>query len=128
MVSFDGFRPEGSEPIYMQIVSFVKRGIVSGEVPPGEEMPSRRMLSALLGVNPNTVQKACRMLEEEGILSSHTGAKSFVTYTPEKRDELRMELLGAGVKASVLALKRLGITFDEAVRLMRRAWEEDQDK
>lgn len=128
MVSFDGFRPDGSEPIYIQIVSYVKRGIVSGEVPSGDEMPSRRMLSALLGVNPNTVQKACRMLEEEGILSSHTGAKSFVTYTPERREELRIELLGAGVKASVKALKRLGITFDDAVRLMRRAWEEDEDK
>ncbi len=128
MVSFDGFRPEGSEPIYLQIVGYIKRGIVAGEIPSGDELPSRRMLSALLGVNPNTVQKACRMLEEEGILVSHTGAKSFVTYTPEKRDELRVELLAAGAKASVLALKRLGITLEEAVALIGRAWEEDENK
>ena len=105
MVSFDGFRPEGSEPIYLQIVGYIKRGIVAGEIPSGDELPSRRMLSALLGVNPNTVQKACRMLEEEGILVSHTGAK-----------------------ASVLALKRLGITLEEAVALIGRAWEEDENK
>ena len=61
MVSFGGFRPEGSEPIYLQIVGYIKRGIVAGEIPSGDELPSRRMLSALLGVNPNTVQKACRM-------------------------------------------------------------------
>ena len=128
MVSFDGFRPEGSEPIYLQIVGYIKRGIVVGEIPSGDELPSRRMLSALLGVNPNTVQKACRMLEEERILVSHTGAKSFVTYTPEKRDELRVELLAAGAKASVLALKRLGITLEEAVALIGRAWEEDENK
>ena len=59
---------------------------------------------------------------------SHTGAKSFVTYTPEKRDELRVELLAAGAKASVLALKRLGITLEEAVALIGRAWEEDENK
>ena len=73
MVSFDGFRPEGSEPIYLQIVGLISSvGIVAGEIPSGDELPSRRMLSALLGVNPNTVQKACRMLEEERILVSHT--------------------------------------------------------
>ena len=85
MVSFEGFKPDGSEPIYLQIVNHVKRGIVSGEIPDGDELPSRRMLSALLGVNPNTVQKACRMLEEEGILVSHAGSKSFVTFTAERR-------------------------------------------
>ena len=128
MVSFEGFKPEGGAPIYLQIVGYIKRGIVAGTIADGDELPSRRMLSALLGVNPNTVQKACRMLEEERILVSHTGAKSFVTYTPEKRDELRVELLAAGAKASVLALKRLGITLEEAVALIGRAWEEDENK
>ena len=93
MVSFEGFKPDGSEPIYLQIVNHVKRGIVSGEIPDGDELPSRRMLSALLGVNPNTVQKACRMLEEEGILVSHAGSKSFVTFTAERREELTAELV-----------------------------------
>lgn len=127
MVSFKGFRPEGSEPIYLQIVGFVKRGIVSGEIPDGDEMPSRRILSALLGVNPNTVQKACRQLEEEGILVSHAGSKSFVTYTPERRERLTAELVAAGAAAAALKLKRMGITLEEALELIRRAWREDDE-
>ena len=127
-MSLENLELDGRGPIYLQIVRFVRRGVVAGTIRDGEEMPSRRAVSALLGVNPNTVQKACRMLEEEGILVSHTGAKSFVTYTPEKRDELRVELLAAGAKASVLALKRLGITLEEAVALIGRAWEEDENK
>ena len=128
MVSFEGFRPEGSAPIYQQIVTYVKRGIVAGEIPDGDELPSRRMLSALLGVNPNTVQKACRILEEEGILVSHAGAKSFVICTPEKRDELRGELVVEGAAAAALQLKQMGVTLDEAIRLISRAWEEDKDQ
>ncbi len=126
LISFEGFKPDGNEPIYLQIVGYVKRGIVSGEIASGEELPSRRMLSALLGVNPNTAQKACRMLEEEGILVSHTGAKSYVTYTEEKRRALTTELVADGVRAAALRLKHLGITLDEAIRLISRAWEEDE--
>ena len=126
LISFEGFKPDGNEPIYLQIVGYVKRGIVSGEIASGEELPSRRMLSALLGVNPNTAQKACRMLVEEGILVSHTGAKSYVTYTEEKRRALTTELVADGVRAAALRLKHLGITLDEAIRLISRAWEEDE--
>ena len=128
MLSFSGFRLEDGSPIYQQIIRYLEQGIAAGTIRDGDGLPSRRVLSAQLGVNPNTVQKACRMLEEEGILVSHTGAKSFVTYTPEKRDELRVELLAAGAKASVLALKRLGITLEEAVALIGLAWEEDENK
>ena len=126
LVSFEGFRPEGNEPIYLQIVGYIKRGIVSGEIPDGDELPSRRMLSALLGVNPNTVQKACRLLEEEGILVSRTGSKSFVVCTDEKRAELTEELVSAGVAEAAVRLKQMGLTLEEAVRLLSRAWEEDK--
>ena len=57
---------------------YVKRGVVSGAIVDGDELPSRRVVSALLGVNPNTVQKAYRALEDEGLIESHTGAKSRV--------------------------------------------------
>ena len=124
MVSFEGFKPDGSEPIYLQIVNHVKRGIVSGEIPDGDELPSRRMLSALLGGNPNT----CRMLEEEGILVSHAGSKSFVTFTAGRREELTAELVVSGATAAALKLKQLGITLEEAIRLISRAWEEDERK
>ena len=43
--------------IYQQILLFIKRGVIVGTIKDGDELPSRRVLSALLGVNPNTVQK-----------------------------------------------------------------------
>ena len=74
MISFDHFIPNDQSPIYQQIILYIKQGIAAGVIRNGDEMPSRRTLSALLGVNPNTVQKSYKLLEEEGIISSTPGA------------------------------------------------------
>ena len=71
MISFDDFLMEDGIPIYLQIILWLKRGIASGQIRDGDELPSRRVLSARLGVNPNTVQKAYRLLEEEAHLLRH---------------------------------------------------------
>ena len=54
MVSFSSFSMEAGVPIYLQIMLHLKRGIVAGTVTDGDELPSRRVLSSLLGVNPNS--------------------------------------------------------------------------
>ena len=64
LLAFDSFRMEEGVPIYLQIMRFVERSIAAGTARDQEELPSRRTLSAMLGVNPNTVQKAYRLLEE----------------------------------------------------------------
>ena len=68
MISFEGFKTEDGTPVYQQILLYIKRGAVAGTIADGDDLPSRRMLSALLGINPNTVQKAFRLLEEEGLI------------------------------------------------------------
>ena len=78
MLSFSGFRLEDGSPIYQQIIRYLEQGIAAGTIRDGDGLPSRRVLSAQLGVNPNTVQKAYRLLEEEGLIQSHPGAKSCV--------------------------------------------------
>ena len=76
MISFEQFRMQGDAPIYMQIITYIKQGIVARTILDGDELPSRRVLSATLGVNPMTVQKAYKMLEDEGLIQSRAGAKS----------------------------------------------------
>lgn len=122
MISFEQFFMEDGSPIYLQIVQYVKRGIVAGTVTDGDELPSRRMLSARLGVNPNTVQKAYRMLEEEGLIQSHSGAKSCVAVTTEAVTRVRAELLAEETQGLILAMKQMGVTKEEALGLMERFW------
>lgn len=123
MISFEKFILEDNVPIYLQINGFIKRGIVAGSIQDGDEVPSRRMLSALLGVNPNTVQKSYAMLEEEGLLHSRAGAKSCVRVTEQAVRRLRQEILGAGVKAMVQSMKQMGLTCAQAQQTIADFWE-----
>lgn len=123
MISFDQFVLEDGSPIYVQIIRHIKRGIVAGTIRDGDEMPSRRVLSALLGVNPNTVQKAYRMLEEEGIIASHTGAKSYVVADEAHAAQIRAQLLESDSRSVIGALKQMGLSKEEALALIDKLWD-----
>ena len=122
MVSFAELVLGTGVPIYLQIVLYVKRGMVAGTIQNGDEMPSRRVLSTLLGVNPNTIQKAYRMLEEEGLIWSHAGAKSYAAYTPETIETLRRQLLEADIQTLIEAMKQMDVTKSEAIDLLETLW------
>lgn len=132
MISFDGFSPVEGSPIYLQIVRYVQRRLVAGTIRPGDELPSRRTLSALLGVNPNTIQKACRILEEEGIITSHTGAKSLVAADEAVTARVRQELLEYDAGTLVQGLKEMGIPRAQALDVVARLWDapppEEEDR
>ena len=126
MVSFDRFTLNDGSPIYLQIIRHIKQGIVAGTVADGDEMPSRRMLSALLGVNPNTVQKAYHLLEEEGLVSSRSGAKSYISLTEARIDSVKQEMVSGGVRELVGTVKRMGVSYEEAEVLLRQLWNEEE--
>lgn len=123
MVSFDSFVLGEDGPIYMQIIRFVKQGIASGVIGDQEEIPSRRALSALLGVNPNTIQKACHMLEEDGIIVSRSGAKSYTCVEEGTVERIRRELTMESAAGWVSTMKRLGISREEAFGLAAEIWD-----
>lgn len=125
MITFDGFVMQEGSPIYLQILMYIKRGIIAGFIKDGDELPSRRVLSALLGVNPNTVQKAYRQLEEEGLIQSRAGAKSYVAITEELLGSIRKELLEEDAKGVVRSLKFMGVSKEEAHELINKYWEEE---
>ena len=123
MISFENFIMADGSPIYLQILLYIKRGIIAGIICDGDELPSRRVLSALLGVNPNTVQKAYKLLEDEGLIASRAGAKSCVVVTVAKLAEIRVELLEADAQEAVAKLKLMGVSMEEACELIHKYWE-----
>ena len=123
MISFDSFSMESGIPIYQQILTFIKRGVIAGTITDGDELPSRRVLSALLGVNPNTVQKAYRLLEEEELIASHSGAKSYMLLDENKISGIRRQLLENDGKNIVFALRQMGLTKSDAVALIEKYWD-----
>ena len=128
MVDFSVFVPEDGLPIYLQIIRHVKRAIAAGTVQAGDELPSRRVLSAQLGVNPNTVQKAYKLLEDEGIISSRSGAKSEIALSPELVEQIRRQLLEQEAGLLVRALRQAGLEKEAALALLERLWDESSEE
>ena len=124
MISFEEFILGDSGPIYLQIIRYIKQGIAAGVIGNQEEVPSRRALSALLGVNPNTIQKAYHMLEEEGVITSRSGAKSYTCVERQTVERIRRELLVSDTETWVKAMKQLGVSMEEACALAENIWEE----
>ena len=122
MIRFDNFILEEGIPIYLQIIRYIKQGIAAGTILSDDELPSRRVLSSLLGVNPNTVQKAYRMLEEESLIESRSGAKSYMKLGKEQIQEIRTELIETDAMNAVKKLKQLGISKEEACALLDKYW------
>ena len=123
VISFENFIAEDGIPIYLQIVRHIKRDIVSGVIVNGDEVPSRRFLSAFLGVNPNTIQKAYHILEEEGLMESHSGAKSYMVLDDASVSVVRNQLLENDATSVVNALKQMGLSKEDAVALIEKYWD-----
>ena len=128
LIDFEGFVQTEGQPIYLQIMRYIKQGMASGIIADGEELPSRRALSAYLTVNPNTVQKAYRLLEEEGLVQSHAGAKSVVCATERQRAALRRELTENELRGMVRNMKGMGLTAKEAAALVEKLYAEEENK
>lgn len=76
--------PKNKTPIYEQLVQQLRHQIATGLLMPSEPIPSVRQLSIELGVNPNTIQKAYRQMEQEGLIYTVSGKGSFVTDETER--------------------------------------------
>src|SRR5512140_753055 len=85
-------------PVYQQIVDQVKRDVALGRIANGEKLPTIRQLAAQLVMNPNTIAKAYRQLEQEGIIVTRPGAGAFIanldnTLSKEVRKKMLCEQL-----------------------------------
>ncbi len=114
------FRPNSASgvPIYLQLMEQVKHGIETGALRPGEQLPGIRPLAEELVVNPNTIAKAYRELEHEGVIELRQGAGAFVSAnTPVRRTDT-MRAAQSLIANAVETLRARGITDEEIRRLV----------
>lgn len=128
MLDFKKLELNPSEPVYLQIVSFVKRQIFIGTVEQGESLPSRREMAALLKINPNTVQKAFRLLEEEGLVVTPPNAVSIIHWDEEIYAAIQKELTAGLVVDFVAQAKANGLTLDMVMALLKDAWAKGDER
>ena len=112
-------------PIYVQIKESLCRLILNGVLQEGERMPSVRDLAGQLAINPNTIQRAYRELENEGFIYSMTGKGSFVAPLHEVDHGRRVTKL-AEFRAAALELMQLGSTKEELTAMLSELEQEGQ--
>ena len=107
-----------SRPIYEQVKTTLRKLIVSGAISPDEKLPSVRELASQLVINPNTIQRAYRELEQEGYIISIPGKGSYANLSTQVDEGRKKELLTA-TDEIVAELLYLGVTPDELDRRIR---------
>ena len=108
-----------SIPVYAQIVEQMKRAIATGTLRSGDSVPSLRKAAVNLRINPLTVGKAYKQLEQEGLLETKQGLGSFVTWSGEELKEgYRRETLSRAIDDVLVDAHNLGVSFDDVRRLL----------
>jgi GntR family transcriptional regulator len=118
-------------PAYLQIMGEVKQAISSGELKPGDQLPTVRQLAADLRINFNTVARAYRLLDEEGIISTQHGRGTYIMSpsSTKSRQRVRQQHLVVLSEHFVEEAEKLGFEPDEVRKLIEdqiRAWERER--
>ena len=120
-------RNTSGQPIYSQIASQIKAQILSGELQPGEALPSIRALAKDLKISVITTKRAYDELENAGFLDTVAGKGCFVA---EKNLELirerQMAELEEHLSAAVAIAKRNGVSYEQTRDTLRLFWEEEE--
>lgn len=112
------FSSEG--PIYLQAAEVIRRRILTGEYPPGSAIPSVRELGQEAAVNPNTMQKAMALLEQEGLVYTQRTAGRRVTEHEELIRCVRLKQAYTIIDQCRAQLEGLGFGRQEIDRMLER--------
>ena len=107
------------DPIYEQLASQIKHMIATGELQPGDQLPTVRQVAADLRVNFNTVARAYRLLDEAGLISTQHGRGTYILEppSPEASEKLRHEDLERMTTRYINGAFELGFTPEEVQTL-----------
>jgi len=114
-------------PIYRQIIEFIKEAIMEGRLKPGDQLMSVRELARDINVNVNTVIKAYKELENEGLIVAHKGLGYFVTRNGEYLKSMIVDMLKRDMKELMEKFKKMNMNMEEVIEIMRKMWECDED-
>lgn len=114
MIQIDNNNPKA---IYEQVYDEITRLIMSKVLKPDEKLPSVRELAAMIKINPNTIQKAYKSLEEDNYIYTVKGIGNFVKNSDELRS-LHIKNMKEKLNDAVRSLKTLGLKDDFIIEMV----------
>ncbi|HAA86289.1 MAG TPA: GntR family transcriptional regulator [Kosmotogaceae bacterium] len=110
------------QPIYEQIKKAVLEAILMEHIKQDDVLPSIREVAEHARVNPNTVAKAFRELEQEGVVIARQGIGYMVISDRESIKESVMKTIADDLKEPLRKLKRAGVGLQEVLEVVRNVW------
>ena len=109
----------GKGMVFQQIFDYYKRYITLGIIKEDEKLPSCRNLASELGINPNTVERAYKILEQEGYIKNiaKKGVYALNVNSNEKEDKINQHLLD---------IKNSGISKNDLLKLIDKLYEKEE--
>jgi GntR family transcriptional regulator len=107
-------------PIYLQVVERIKERLASGQLKPGDQLPTVRSLASDLRVNFNTVARAYRIMDEAGIISTQQGRGTYILEMPppEIIGSMREKALEDLTQRFIADAERLGAAPDAINKIL----------
>ena len=105
--------PESDVPVYKQIAYGLESAVLISKAPPGSRMPTVRRLAELLRVDPNTVQKAYKLLKDEQIIYSKAGEGCYISQNTDKITEIKRKRIFEKLKELAAEAKAAGIWTED---------------
>lgn len=115
---FNDLKLNNKTSVYLQIIQHVKRKILNKSIACYTPLPSRRELASFLSINPNTVQKSYKLMEEEGILRTMSNVKSVVYVDEQIIERLQQEMIQETVDDFIANCRECGLPFQKVIAIL----------
>ncbi|MEG2787532.1 MAG: GntR family transcriptional regulator [Romboutsia sp.] len=112
------FIPNDKEPVYIQIIRYIKQQIVRGDLNLGDSIPSRRDMAVKMKVNPNTVQKAYKEMEDMGIITTHRNYQSNITEDSKLIAKIKEDLINESMKIFIENMKAINVNKSDLIKII----------
>ena len=119
---------DASKPIYEQIIDEIKKKIVRGELSSGDKLPSQRGMAKKVEVNPNTIQRAYREMENMDLVETKRGLGTFIKEDEDVIANINKEMAQRTVNKFIDEMISLGFSQDEIKDLLKRSLEENFER
>lgn len=110
-------------PIYIQVIRSIKKDMIHGRLNLGDKLPSARDLAIQYQINPNTVNRIYRELEQMELCYTKRGIGTYVTEDETKLSLIRKEMADDVLKDFFQEMKELGFTKEELTRIINENYD-----
>lgn len=111
------------DPVYIQVVHYFKERIATGMLEANQEIPSRRELAKQLKINPNTVQRAYKEMEEQQLIHTERNLPSRITKDEAVLKAVREELIVKAVDSFIDSVQAIHVPLEDILEYVKSRYQ-----